>query len=124
MAKTRSSAEVWLPGKGTDQLSGSHLPTNGDTASLRLLMFLHNERKLTLKEVASWSLSSVIQLWQRATIPPQRIDSGMKLYELTKNRKRSNEQYKKNQEEFTSISCQHHLLDIATSDALTTTKVE
>ena len=96
MAKTRSSVEVWLLGKGTDQLSGSHLPTNGDAVSLQLLMFLHNEQKLTLKEVASRSVSSVIQLWQTATIPPQRIDSGMKLYELTKNRKRSNEQDKKN----------------------------
>jgi len=30
MAQTRSSTEVWLPEKGTDQLSGSHLPTNRD----------------------------------------------------------------------------------------------
>ena len=78
MAQTKSSAEVWLLGKGTDQLSGpggSHLPTNGD--ALRLLMFLHTEQKLTLNEAASRSVSCVIQLWQRARIPHQRIDSGV-----------------------------------------------
>ena len=27
LSKTRSSAEVWLMGKGTEELSGAHLPT-------------------------------------------------------------------------------------------------
>jgi len=128
MAKTRSSAEVWLLGKGIDRLPGSHLPTNGD--ALRLLMFFHIEHKLTLKEAASSTLSHVIQLWQRARIPHQRIDSGVriltKLYDdyvkLKKNRKRSNEQEKRNQEEFISrLQC---LFDFATSDALATMKIE
>jgi len=39
MSKTRSSAEVWLMGKGTEELSGSHLPTNSD--AFRLLLFFH-----------------------------------------------------------------------------------
>ena len=39
MSKTRSSAEVWLMGKGTEELSASHLPTNVD--AFRLLLFLH-----------------------------------------------------------------------------------
>jgi len=39
MSKTRSSAEVWLMGKGTEELSGSHLPTNAD--AFRLLLFFH-----------------------------------------------------------------------------------
>jgi len=98
MAKTRGSAEVWLLGKGIDRLPGSHLPTNGDAQ--RLLMFFHTEHKWTSKEAASSTLSHVIQLWQRARIPPQRIDSGvrilMKLYDdyvkLKKNPKRSNGQ--------------------------------
>jgi len=30
-SKTRSSAEVWLMGKSTEELSGSHLPTNVDS---------------------------------------------------------------------------------------------
>jgi len=128
MAQTRNSAEVWLLGKGTDQLSRSHLPTNGD--ALRLLMFFHTEQKLTLKEAASRSVSRVIQLWQRARIPCQRTDSGVriltKLYDdyakLKKNRKRNIEQDKKNQEDF--ISRLQRLFDIATSDALTTMKIE
>ena len=83
MSQRRSSAEVWMLGKRTDQLSGSHLPTNGDV--LRLLMFFHAEQKLTLKEAAAKSVSPVIELWQRARIPYQRTDSGirivMKLYD-------------------------------------------
>jgi len=128
MAETRSSAAVWLLGKGTDQLSGSHLPTNGD--ALRLLMFMHTKQKLTLKEAASRSVSRVIQLWQTARIPHQRIDSRVRVLtmlcddyaKLKKNRKRSNEQDKKNQEEF--IGRLQRLFDIATSDALTTMKIE
>ena len=129
MAQTRSSAEVvWLLGKGTDQLSGSHLPSNGD--ALRLLIFLHTDQKLSLKEAASSSVSHIIEMWQKARIPNQRIDSGvrilMKLYDyyvkLKKNRKRSNEQDKKNQEEF--VSHLKRLFDIATGDALTTMKIE
>jgi len=88
------------------------------------------EQKLTLREAASRSVSHVMQLWQTARIPHQRIDSGVgiltKLYDdyakLKKNRKRSNEQDKKNQEEF--IGRLQRLFDIATSDALTTMKIE
>jgi len=47
MAKTRSSAEVWLLVTGTYQLSGSHLQTNRVSLalSLQLSMFLHNEQQ-------------------------------------------------------------------------------
>jgi len=38
MSKTRSSAEVLLMGKGTEELSGSHLLTNAD--AFRLLLVL------------------------------------------------------------------------------------
>jgi len=37
ISKTRSSAEAWLIGKVTEEISGSHLPTNADV--LRLLTF-------------------------------------------------------------------------------------
>src|SRR6218665_3608212 len=40
MSKTRSSAEVWLMGKGTEELSGSHLSTNAD--AFRLLLFFQS----------------------------------------------------------------------------------
>jgi len=55
MANTRSSSEAWLIGRGRDQLSGSHMPTNGD--ALRLMMFFHIDQKLTLKEAASICVS-------------------------------------------------------------------
>ena len=42
-----------------------------------LVMFFHTDLKLTLKEAAYNSMSHVIELWQRARIPHQRIDSGI-----------------------------------------------
>ena len=128
MAKTRSSAGVWLIGKGTEELSGSHLPTNGDV--LRLMMFYHVEKKLPVKAAAASAMAKVIEIWDRARIPYQRIDSGvrilMKLYDdyekLIKNRKRNNDRDRANQEMFENHLIQ--LFDIATSDALATMKIE
>ena len=77
MSKTRSSAEVWLIGKGTGELSGFHLPTNADV--LRLLMFIHVQGKFPLKEAAALTVSKVSEIWQRARIPHQRIDSGVRI---------------------------------------------
>src|SRR6476469_4845798 len=127
-AKTRSSAEVWLIGKGTKELSASHLPTNGDV--LRLMMFYHVEEKSPLKAAAASAVSKVTEVWERARIPCQRIDSciriAMKVYEeyekLKKNRKRNNEGDLSNQGMFKSHLVK--LYDIATSDALITMKNE
>src|SRR6218665_105848 len=47
MSKTRSSAEVWLMGKGTEELSGSHLPTNADAFRLLLFFYAHGTRHRT-----------------------------------------------------------------------------
>jgi hypothetical protein len=128
MAKTRSCAEVWLIGKGIEKLSGSHLPTNGDV--LRLMMFFHIDKKSPLKEAAASVISKVFEIWERARIPHQRIDSGLRIlmklfgdYEkLKKNRKRNNDRDRGNQEEFKSHI--HCLFDVARSDALTTMKIE
>ncbi len=57
MSKTRSSAEVWLIGKGTEELPGSHLPTNADV--LQCLMFFHVQGKSPLKEAAVLAVSKV-----------------------------------------------------------------
>lgn len=128
MAKTRSSAEVWLIGRGTDHLSGSHLPTNGDV--LRFMMFFHTDHKLTLKEAAYNSVSRVTDLWVRARIPHQRIDSAVrkllklndKYVQLKKSRKKNSARDIMNQEEF--VNKLQHLFDIATSDALKTMRNE
>src|SRR6218665_4182182 len=44
LSKTRSSAEVWLMGKGTEELSGSNLPTNADAFRLLLFFYVHGTR--------------------------------------------------------------------------------
>ena len=130
MSLTRSSAQVWLIGKGSDTLSSSHLPSNGD--ALRLMLFYHNDeaQKQTLNNAAYSAVSRCIEMWKRAHIPYQRIDSCvrilMKLYDeyakLKKNRNRGNDRDKLNQEEFEGRL--KNLFDIATSDALTTMKNE
>ena len=57
MSKTRSSAEVWLIWKGTEELPGSHLPTNADV--LQCLMFFHVQGMSPLKEAAVLAISIV-----------------------------------------------------------------
>src|SRR6218665_3920653 len=57
MSKTRSSAEVWLIWKGTEELRGSHLPTNADV--LQCLMFFHVQGKSPLKKAAALAVSKV-----------------------------------------------------------------
>src|SRR6218665_2325758 len=57
MSKIRSSAEVWLIGKSTEKLPGSHLPTNADI--LQCLMFFHVQGKSPLKEAAALTVSKV-----------------------------------------------------------------
>src|SRR6218665_3288561 len=52
MSKTRSSAEVWLIGKGTEEL-----PTNADV--LQCLMFFHVHGKSPLKEAVALAVSKV-----------------------------------------------------------------
>ena len=128
MAKTRSSVKVWLLGMGTDELSSSHLPTKGEV--LQLMMKLHSGENVPLKEAAQLAMSKVLAIWQRARIPHQRIDSGvrilMKLYDeyakLKKNRHRCNEHDLRNQEAFKERLVS--LFDVATSDTLVTIKIE
>lgn len=83
MRTSRSSAAVWLIGKGSKELSGSHLPTNGD--ALRIMMFYHIEDKMKLKQAAAVAVSKMFEVWERARLPHQRSDSGvrilMKLYD-------------------------------------------
>jgi len=69
MAKTRSSAKLWLLGMGTDELSSSH--------HLQLMMKLHSGENFLLKEAAQLDMSKVLAIWQQARIPHQQIDSGV-----------------------------------------------
>ena len=70
-------------GQKTEELSGSHLPANGDV--LPLMMFYNAEKKLPVKAAAASAMAKVIEIWDQARIPYQRIDSGvrilMKLYD-------------------------------------------
>src|SRR6218665_3697067 len=55
MSKTRNSDEVWLIGKGIEELRGAHLPTNTDV--LQCLMFIHVQGTSPLKEAAALAVS-------------------------------------------------------------------
>src|SRR6218665_2512713 len=57
MSKTRSSADVWLIGKDTEELPGSHLPTSADV--LQCLMFFYVQGKSPLEEAAALAVSKV-----------------------------------------------------------------
>lgn len=72
-AVTRSSAEVWLLGKATKQLSSSRLATNRDV--LLCLQFHHLEDHKTVKESIHYTIQEVLAIWSNARIPTQRIDS-------------------------------------------------
>src|SRR5215469_7417663 len=90
---TRSSAEVWLLGKGMNKLSNARLPTCSDV--LRLVQYHHHSEAHTLRKSYNISCEEVLKVWERARIPTQRIDSCVRkltrLYEeyitLKKNRK-------------------------------------
>ena len=128
MAVTRRNAEVWLLGKGSEELSSARLASNGD--ALRLLMYYHVDGRCSVKQSAYHAVEKMLEIWQRARIPCQRIDACvrvlLKLFDdyqrLKKNRTRNNNKDKENQEEFKVRLC--HLFDIATSDALSSIKNE
>src|SRR5215469_12909813 len=92
---TRSSAEVWLLGKGMNKLSNARLPTCSDV--LRLVQYHHHSEAQTLRKSYNIACEEVLKVWERAQIPIQRIDSCVRkltrLYEeyitLKKNRKPS-----------------------------------
>jgi len=73
MAATRSAAEVWLVGKPTEQLSTARLPSKGDV--LRRLLFHHLEEHQEVKASVRATTVAVLEVWERARIPTQRIDA-------------------------------------------------
>ena len=72
MESTRSSAEVSLLRMGTDELSNSHLPADGDVLKL-MMKFLNDEkglrkRRLNWPCLKSWqsdSMQDYISVWTR-----------------------------------------------------------
>ena len=72
---TRSSPDVWLLGKPTANLSHAHLPTKGDT--LRIVMFHHQEEKATLSGSFRLAAHALLEVWNKARILTQSIDSMM-----------------------------------------------
>lgn len=89
---TRSSPAVWLVGKGTKLLSSSRLSTTGDV--LRCLLYHHQDKHRNVKESIHFTIVELLEIWKKARIPTQRIDSAerklKKLYDeyqlLKKNR--------------------------------------
>jgi hypothetical protein len=121
---TRSSAEVWLIGKASKQLSSSRLATNGDV--LRCLLFHHLEEHLTIKDSIHHTIQELIVMWNKARIPTQRIDSGerklQKLYDsyllLKKNRTTDLESSRIKEQMFKDTL--YELFDLATKTAMET----
>ena len=121
-AATRSSAEVWLVGKATNQLSSARLATKGD--AIRCLLFYHLEEYLTVKDSIHRTIEDISMIWSKARIPTQRIDSGerklKKLYDeyqlLKVNRTKAYESCRFKEQMFKDDLME--LFDLATKNAL------
>ena len=109
-------------GKGTKLQSSSRLSTNGDV--LRCLLFHHQEEHLNVTESIHHTIIELLEIWKKARIPTQRIDSGerklKKLYEgcqlLTKNRTKSLENCRVKEQSFNNDL--QKLFDIAPKDVM------
>lgn len=73
MTTTRSAPEVWLIGKPTEKLSMARLPSKG--VVLRRFLFHHLEENQEVKTDVRATATAVLEIWQRARIPTQRIDA-------------------------------------------------
>ncbi|XP_050549011.1 uncharacterized protein LOC126910464 [Daktulosphaira vitifoliae] len=73
LKSTRTSATVWLIGKPTETFSFARLPSKEDV--LRFFHFHHLEKKQTFKKSIRSTAESVLEVWEKARIPTQRIDS-------------------------------------------------
>ena len=119
---TRSSAEVWLLGKGMNKLSNARLPTCSDV--LRLVQYHHHSEAQTLRKSYNIACEEVLKVWERARIPTQRIDSCVRkltrLYEeyitLKKNRKTQLQSCRSKEHSFQENI--KKLFDIASKDVL------
>ena len=77
MAVTRSSPpHVWLLGKPEKDIMCYGLPTNG--AVLGHFMFHHQEIEFTISDSANAAVDATVVIWQKARIPAQRVDSGVR----------------------------------------------
>lgn len=125
---TRTSAGVWLVGKSVACMSHARLPSNHDV--LKTLNFHHIEEKQTVRQSVKNTVISVLEIWEKARIPTQRIDAAErklnKLFEtynrLKKNRKTKLESCRIKENLFKSNLLK--LFDIAAKDALKLMKNE
>jgi hypothetical protein len=128
MAMTRSSPKVWLLGKPDKDILCSGLPTNG--AVLRNFLFHHQEKGLKISDSAKAAVDTTLVIWQKARIPTQRVDSGVrklsKLYDeyctLKKNRLSPKEGYRVKEQLFKADL--DELFDISRKDSLSIMKNE
>lgn len=119
---TRISAGVWLIGKPTKYLSHARLPSNGDV--LQLFYYYNSEENQNVKKSIEFTIKSVLEIWEKARIPTQRLDAAKrklnKLFDkyitLKKSNKKGSESSRLNEELFKSDLLD--LFDIASKDAL------
>lgn len=119
---------VFLIGEVHYQITGAKLPSNRQV--LAVLFFNIREVKLTISESANLVIRECIIFWEKARIPTKALPNCVKklvdLYqvwrELQKNCKKTQDVYKRREENF-QIDLDN-LFDIAHADALTRIKIE
>lgn len=98
---TRTSAEVWLIGKPVAYMSHARLPSNRDV--LKTFDFHHVEEKQTVRQSVKNTVMSVLEIWEKARIPTQRIDAAeRKLNKLVEKYNSLKKKKQKNEVEFLS----------------------
>ena len=125
MSSTRSKDFLITP---TVRFKGSQLPSNEEV--LAVLLCKMQEKKSTIREVASSTIDEVLLFWEKARIPTTRKDHAVakleKLYTkytlLKKGKNRRSQAQVSNEVEFSKHV--KDLFDIAHADALTIIKIE
>lgn len=127
--KLRSdNKSIFLVGDVNYQITGAKLPSNRQV--LAVLFYNIREVKLTVSESANLVIRECIIFWEKARIPTRALPNCVKKLvdlhhtwrELQKNSKKSNDIYKRREEDF-QISLDN-LFDIAHADALQLMKIE
>lgn len=126
--QVRSAKFIFLVGNINHQITGAKLPSKRQV--LEVLFYNIREVKLTVSESSNLVIRECLIFWEKARIPtkalPHCIKKLVKLYELwkdlQKNSKKTQDIFKRREEEFQSDL--DNLFDLAHADALAKIKIE
>lgn len=124
----RSSPGTWLIGNQIERFSPARLPSKGDV--LKLFNFYHLGEKRTERISIRETANAVIEIWERARLPTQRIDSIERIirkllvqYNILK-KSRKNNLKSSRAKEVTFKADLNKIFDAATKDAFNKIKNE